>query len=138
MKISTYMFFEDQSRAALTFYQQVLGGELEAMMTFADVPESEGLDVPPAFRDRIMHGCLRLENHLLMASDSMPGQPYEGIRGCSITLSPDSVADGERLFAALAEGGRVEMPLAQTFWALRFGSLVDRFGVSWMINCETP
>lgn len=139
MKIATYLTFDGQAREAFTFYQQVLGGTLEHMMTFAEAPDGE--QFPPEYRDRIMHTGLRLGDSLLMASDNIPGMScggaaYEGIKGCSISLHPESVAESERLFAALAEGGRVEMPLEKTFWAERFGMLVDRFGVSWMVNCE--
>ncbi|MGE4408183.1 VOC family protein [Pseudomonas sp.] len=138
MKISTYLTFDGQAREAFTFYQQALGGTLE-MMTFAQAPNAE--QFPAEHRERIMHVSLKLGDDLLMASDTLPGDtcgggPYEGIKGCSITLSPDSVAEGERLFAALAEGGQVVMPMEKTFWAERFGMLTDRFGVSWMVNCE--
>ncbi|MDX2353345.1 VOC family protein [Stutzerimonas xanthomarina] len=119
-------------------YQQVLGGELE-MMTFAQAPDAGHF--PAEHRDRIMHVCLSLGDFSLMASDTMPedpacgGGPYEGIKGCSISLHPESIAESERLFTALSEGGQVVMPLEKTFWAERFGMFIDRFGVSWMINC---
>jgi PhnB protein len=141
MKISTYLTFDGQAREAFTFYEQALGGTLEAMMSFAEAPDSES--IPAEYAERIMHTCLRLGDSLLMASDTLPGMTcgsgdYEGIKGCSVSLHPDSVAEAERLFAALAAGGRIEMPLEKTFWAERFGTLVDQFGVSWMVNCEQP
>lgn len=140
MKLSTYLTFDGQAREAFTFYQQVLGGTLE-MMTFAQAPEAE--QFPAEHRDRIMHVCLTLDDYRLMASDTMPGMDcgsgtYEGIKGCSISLHPDSVAEGERLFAGLSAGGQVVMPMEKTFWAERFGMFTDRFGVSWMVNCEHP
>ncbi|EKM96555.1 VOC family protein [Stutzerimonas degradans] len=140
MKLSTYLTFDGQAREAFTFYQQVLGGTLE-MMTFAQAPEAE--QFPAEHRDRIMHVCLTLDDYWLMASDTMPGMDcgsgtYEGIKGCSISLHPDSVAEGERLFAGLSAGGQVVMPMEKTFWAERFGMFTDRFGVSWMVNCEHP
>jgi len=137
MKLSTYLTFDGQAREAFTFYQQVLGGTLE-MMTFAQAPNPE--QFPAEHRERIMHVSLNLGDYALMASDTLPGDscggPYEGIKGVSITLSPTSVAEGERLFDGLAAGGKVVMPLEKTFWAERFGMLTDRFGVSWMVNCE--
>jgi PhnB protein len=141
MKISTYLTFDGQARDAFTFYQQALGGTLDGMMTFAEAPDSE--QFPAEYRERIMHTCLRLGDSMLMAADSIPGMScgggaYEGIKGCSVSLHPDNVAEAERVFAALAEGGRIEMPLEKTFWAERFGMLTDRFGVSWMVNCEQP
>lgn len=68
--------------------------------------------------------------------DNHPAYPYEGIKGCSISLNVDSKAEAERLFNALAEGGSVQMPLGPTFWAASFGMFTDRFGVAWMVNCE--
>lgn len=140
MKLSTYLTFDGQAREAFTFYQQVLGGTLE-MMTFAQAPEAEHF--PAEHRERIMHVCLTLDDYRLMASDTMPGMDcgsgsYEGIKGCSISLHPDSVAEGERLFAGLSAGGQVVMPMEKTFWAERFGMFTDRFGVFWMVNCEHP
>jgi len=140
MKICIYLTFDGQTREAFTRYQEVLGGTLQ-LMTFAEAPASEGFD-PQQFGERIMHACLNVGSYALMASDTMPGElcggePYQGIKGCSITLNPDSVAEGERLFNALGEGGQVTMPFEKTFWAERFGMLTDRFGVSWMVNCET-
>jgi PhnB protein len=137
MKITTYLTFDGNARDAFTFYQQALGGTLE-MMTFAQAPDAE--QFPVEYRERIMHACLNLGDGALMASDTLPGTcgggPYEGIKGCSVSLHPTSVSESERLFAALAEGGTVVMPLEKTFWAERFGMLTDRFGVSWMVNCE--
>ena len=138
MKITPYLTFDGQARDAFTLYQQVLGGELE-MMTFAQAPDAGHF--PAEHRDRIMHVCLSLGDFSLMASDTMPEDPacgggqYEGIKGCSISLHPESIAESERLFTALSEGGQVVMPLEKTFWAERFGMFIDRFGVSWMINC---
>lgn len=118
----------------------MLGGEL-ATMTFADSPDAE--QFPAEHRDRLMHACLTLGEQCLMASDTLPGDvcgggPYEGIKGCSICLHPESVAEGERLLNGLSEGGQVVMPMEKTFWAERFGMFTDRFGVSWMVNCMQP
>ena len=140
MKISTYLTFDGQAREAFTFYQQVLGGTLE-LFSFGQAPDAE--QFPVDYHDRIMHTCLTLGEQRLMASDTLPGEfcggaVYEGIKGCSISLHPDSVAEGERLFNVLSEGGQVVMPMDKTFWAERFGLCTDRFGVSWMVNCEQP
>lgn len=139
MKITPYLTFDGQARDAFTLYQNVLGGELE-MMTFAQAPDAEHF--PEEHRERIMHACLSLGEFSLMASDTMPGDAacggdrFEGIKGCSISLHPQSINESERLFTQLSEGGQVVMPLEKTFWAERFGMFTDRFGVSWMINCE--
>lgn len=132
MKIHAYLMFDGQCEAAFNFYAKCLGGTLE-MMHYADSPED--MELPAEFQQRIMHVCLTVGDQLLMASDTLPQSPYEGIKGCSISLQVDNVPEAESLYAALAEGGSVQMELQQTFWATRFAMLTDRFGVSWMINC---
>lgn len=140
MKIATYLTFDGQARAAFEFYQQVLGGTLE-VFSYGQAPEAE--QFPSQYHEHVMHACLTLGEYRLMASDMLPGEfcggaAFEGIKGCSISLHPQTVAEGERLFNGLSEGGRIAMPLEKTFWAERFGMFTDRFGVSWMINCEAP
>ncbi|MDP3978410.1 MAG: VOC family protein [Pseudomonas sp.] len=132
MKIHAYLMFDGQCEAAFNFYAECLGGTLE-MMRYADSPEDMG--VPAEFQQRIMHVCLTVGDQLLMASDTLPQSPYEGIKGCSISLQVDNLPEAERLYAALSAQGSVQMELQQTFWATRFAMLTDRFGVSWMINC---
>ena len=132
MKIHAYLMFDGQCEAAFNFYAECLGGTLE-MMRYADSPEDMG--VPAEFQQRIMHVCLTVGDQLLMASDTLPQSPYEGIKGCSISLQVDNVPEAERLYAALSAQGSVQMELQQTFWATRFAMLTDRFGVPWMINC---
>jgi PhnB protein len=84
-----------------------------------------------------MHACLIVDGQMLMASDNVPPLQYEGIKGCSVSLNVDSIAEAERIFAALSDNGTVQMQLGKTFRAARFGMCIDRFGVPWMINCET-
>jgi PhnB protein len=90
---------------------------------------------PPEWQSEIMHARLSIGDQVLMASDSPP-QYQAPMKGFSVSLNVDSIAEAERIFAAFAEGGTVGMPLQQTFWATRFGMLTDRFGTPWMINCE--
>jgi len=134
MTVNPYRLFNGDSEAALTFYAQATGGELGPMMRF-DGMEGCG-DIPADYGQKIMHTHVMFGQTVLMGSDNHPAQPYEGVKGCSVSLSVDSIKEAERIFAALSDGGQVTMPLAQTFWAVRFGMLVDRFGVPWMINCE--
>ena len=133
MKIHTYLTFDGQCEAAFNYYAECLGGSLE-LMRMGESPEAA--NVPEAFHDRVMHVCLTVGDQLLMASDSLPMHPYEGIKGCSISLQVGNVPEAERLYAALSAGGSVQMELQQTFWATLFAMFTDRFGVSWMINCE--
>jgi len=134
MRLNPYLMFDGQCEAAFRFYEQCFGGKLEAMLPYSDSPECG--DIPAEYRSRIMHACLVIDGQKLMASDTTPQYPHEGIKGCSVTLNVDSIAEAERLFNALSENGSVMMPLDKTFWAVRFGMCTDRFGVPWMINCE--
>ena len=136
MLLNPYLNFDGNCREAFTFYHQVLGGEIQAMMTFEGTPMAE--QIPPELRDKIIiHARLAVGGQVLMGSDAMPGQ-YEPVRGISVTLGIDKPAEAERVFGELAAGGTVTMPIQQTFWAARFGMLTDRFGIPWMINCEQP
>ena len=134
MNVNPYLIFNGDCEAAFTFYAKATGGELGPLMRFGETPGCD--DLPASHKDKIMHTNVVFGQTVLMGSDNHPSHPYEGVKGCSVSLSVDSIADAERVFAALSEGGQVTMPLAQTFWAVRFGMLVDRFGVPWMINCE--
>ena len=141
MRINPYLMFNGQCEAAFKFYQQCLGGTIQAMLKFSDAPKGEDAqagcgELPPGSEDLIMHACLLLDGQMLMASDTPPHCPYEGVKGCAVSLNVDSIAEAERIFAALSDNGTVQMRLGTTFWAARFGMCIDRFGVRWMINCE--
>lgn len=132
MKIHAYLIFDGQCAEAFRFYQQVFGGELQ-VMSFADSPISG--DVAPEHRSRTMHACLSHGGELLMGSDTMPGQPHEGVKGCHISVQAEGMAQAERLYRELSVQGSVQMELQKTFWAEGFAMLTDRFGTPWMINC---
>jgi PhnB protein len=132
MKIHAYLTFDGQCEAAFNYYAECLGGSLE-LMRFGESPEAG--NVPAQFHERVMHVCLTVGDQVLMASDTFPGTPYEGIKGCSISLQVGNVPEAERLYETLSAGGSVQMELQQTFWATRFAMFTDRFGVGWMINC---
>ena len=134
MKINPYLIFNGDCNAAFTFYAQSLPGQIEAMLTFGETPAGE--HVPKDLHNLIIHTRLAVGDQAIMGSDTTPDRPVDAMSGCSISLNVDSIAEAERVFAALSEGGSVQMPLDATFWAARFGMLVDRFGVSWMVNCE--
>lgn len=133
MQLNSYLIFDGNAREALTFYQQCLGGKIASMMSFGEMPGCD--EMPAGAENRLAHGCLVIGGHLLMASDTMPGQPYEGIQGSSVNISVDSVDEARRLFKELSASGTVEMELQETFWAHAFAMLNDRFGAPWMINC---
>ncbi len=133
MQLNPYIFFKGTCREAFEFYAQVLGGKIEAMLTHGGTPAASS--VPPEWQDKIIHARLMLRSGPLMASDAPP-QHYQAPQGFSVNIGVDDPAEAERIFHALAEDGKVTMPIAKTFWAERFGMLVDRFGIPWMINCE--
>ena len=133
MQLNPYLTFNGNCEAAFKFYEKVLGGKIEAMMPHEGTPAAE--HVPPEWRSKIMHARLTVGDKVLMGSDAPPAH-HEPMKGFSVTLGVDDPADAERIFHALAENGTVRMPIQQTFWAARFGMLVDRFGTPWMINCE--
>ena len=133
MQLNPYLTFNGQCEAAFKFYEQVLGGKIVAMITHAGTP-AEG-QVPPDWRDKIIHARLIVGDKMLMGSDAPPGR-FEEAKGFSVTIGVDKPEDAERIFHALAEKGTVRMPLQKTFWATRFGMLVDRFGIPWMVNGE--
>ena len=135
MKMNPYLSFNDQCEAAFNFYAKVLGGKVEAMMPYEGSPIAQ--QVPPERLSKIMHARLRMGDETLMGSDSPPDR-YEQMQGFSVTLGIDDPREAERVFHALSENGTVQMPIQKTFWAERFGMLVDRFGTPWMINCEKP
>lgn len=133
MKINPYLMFDGNCEAAFKFYEQCLGGKITMMMTHKEAPSAE--DVPSEWHDKIMHACLDLSDRLLMGSDCPPGH-FEIPQGFYVQMSVAEPDEAERVFHALAENGKVTMPIAQTFWSVRFGMLIDQFGTPWMINCE--
>lgn len=135
MRVSPYVMFNGQCREAFKFYEQLLGAKILFSMTFGESPAKE--QMPPETYDLIIHATLSIGDQLLMASDAPPDR-YEAPRGVYISLHLNDIAEGERIFKALSERGKVQMPFEKTFWAERFGMCVDRFGVPWMVNCENP
>jgi PhnB protein len=135
MELNPYLLFDGNCEEAFRFYEKVLGGKIEAMVPHAGTPAAAG--VAPDWRNKIIHARLKVGDTVLMASDAPPDR-HETMKGFSVSLNVDNPTDAERIFGALAEHGTVRMPIQETFWALRFGMLVDRFGTPWMINCEKP
>jgi PhnB protein len=133
MQMTTYLSFQGDCEAAFKFYEQCLGARLGPIFRYAGSPLAD--QAPPDWHDKIMHGSIMLGDQTLMGADIAPDQ-YETPKGFSISLQIKSTADAERIFQGLAKEGRVVMPLEKTFWAERFGMVVDRFGIPWLINCE--
>lgn len=133
MKLNPYLSFNDECKAAFKFYEQCLGGKIDSMMTYGESPMAE--QTPPDKLDKIMHASLIVGDSVLMGSDAPP-QFMEKPQGFSVSLVFTDPEEAERIFNALAENGTVQMPIQETFWSPRFGMLIDRFGIPWMINCE--
>jgi PhnB protein len=133
MQINPYLFFNGQCEAAFKFYADVLHGKIEAMITHEGTP-AEG-QVPADWRKKIIHARLSFGDKLLMASDAPPAHS-EPMKGFSVSVNVDDPKEADRIFKAFSEGGTVKMPIQETFWAVRFGMLVDKFGTPWMVNCE--
>jgi PhnB protein len=133
MQVQPYLFFDGRCEEAVEFYRSALGAEVTMLMRFKDSPEppAPGM-VPPGAEDKVMHLAFRIGDTTLMASDGrcLGGPSFQGF-ALSLTAPDDAAA--ERLFAALANGGQVQMPLTKTFFSSRFGMVADRFGVSWMV-----
>jgi PhnB protein len=134
--IEPYLFFGGRCEEALEFYRTALGAEVEMMMRFNESPEPMPPgSFPAGFENKIMHASFRIGGSRLMASDgNEEGAKFEGF---SLSLAVPSEAEADRAFTALANGGKVGMPLAKTFWSPKFGMLTDRFGVGWMVSVAT-
>jgi PhnB protein len=135
-EVVTYLNFDGNCREAMTFYAKCLGGDL-TLTPFSEMPGNH----PPEAKDRIMHARVSRKGAglaVLMASDRMPGMPFQQSAGFSISIMCESAEEVDRLFAALGEGGKSTMPVADQFWGARFGMLTDRFGIHWMMNYDYP
>jgi len=133
MKVEPYLFFDGRCDEALEFYRRVLRAEVTMLKRFRDSPEPHqpGM-IPPGSENKVMHASFRVGDATLMASDGRClGKPT--FQGFALSLSVPNDAEAERLFAALGDGGQVQMPMTKTFFSSRFGMVADRFGVSWML-----
>jgi len=136
MLIQPYLFFDGRCEEAIEFYRGKLGAEVTMLMRFNEAPEPHppGM-IPPGSERKVMHSSFRIGDTTVMASDgNCKGKP--SFEGFSLSLMAASVAEADRLFAVLGDGGQVQMPINKTFFSPRFGMVADRFGVSWMVIVE--
>jgi PhnB protein len=135
MELEPYLHLNGRCEEALKFYATVFGGEIVYLGRYEGSPVAA--DVPDDYKQKVMHASFESPALKFMASDPFPG--HERAAGnVTLSLATNDPAEAERVFNALADGGTVGMPLGETFWAARFGMLVDRFGISWMMNCGRP
>lgn len=141
MQITPYLNFDGNCAEAFAFYAELFGGTILYQGTYAEIPASAA-DMPPipeSAKNRIMHVHLQIKEQALMGSDAMPDADvtcggYQPAQGLWVSIYAADVAEGRRLFDALAQGGQTVMPFAPTFWSTGFGMVKDRFGTPWMVN----
>lgn len=133
MQLYAHLIFDGHCEAAFKYYEEHLRGRISLMMTYDQMPSEVG--APPEWRKKIGHATFALGDWILSGSDALPGG-YRKPQGFGLQFNLSDLGEAERIFKALAEDGSVEIPLQETFWAFRFGALVDQFGIPWMINCE--
>lgn len=130
--LDNYLFFDGQCADAMRFYEKVLGGKLETVLTYGQSPDPG--TCPPGSADRVMHACIKMPSgRLLMASDSPAGM-HKPMQGFGVAVTFDTAAEARKAFDSLLQGGQVDMPMGKTFWTEAFGALTDRFGTPWMIG----
>jgi len=135
MEISPYLGFNGQCEEAFKFYEKVLGGKIEGIMTYGSSPIAA--QMPPEMRDKIIHVRMLVGNQVLMGGDAPP-QNFKLAEGFNVSITVKDSAEAERIFNELSKDGKITMPLQKTFWSIRFGMAVDRFGTPWIINCAQP
>jgi PhnB protein len=133
MTVNPYLTFNGQCEEAFKFYERVLKGKIEGMHTHGNSPMAS--QVPPDWQDKIMHVTLTVGGTTLMGSDAPP-QYYQKPQGFSVSINIADPAEADRVFNELSQNAQVKMPIQKTFWAQRFGMLIDRFDIPWMVNCE--
>ena len=135
MQTSPHLHFNGTCREAFDFYARTFGGKIEFSMTYGEAPGAE--KVPAETRNQIIHARLDFGGQFLLGCDT-PGEHYHTPQGFNVMAAVEQPAEAERIFGTLAAGGKVTMPVQETFWAHRFGMCTDRFGTPWMINCAKP
>jgi len=132
MKLNAYLSFDGTCEAAFEHYKSVLGGEVTSRMYWRDAPKTGEFTLPPDWEGKVMHTHLQVGDACFMGADSPPGS-WRAPAGISVLISVPEAAEADRIFNGLADGGSVTMPIGQTFFAQRFGMLIDQFGIPWMV-----
>lgn len=135
MQLHTYLNFDGQCEEAFLFYKEIFGGEIQFMLRNSESPMAK--DTPADRQDKVMHARILMAGQVVMGSDMQPGC-IEKPTGFQVAINTFDPVEAERVFKALEAGAEIRMPLQETFWAVRFGMLTDRFGIPWLVNCERP
>jgi PhnB protein len=131
--VNPYLSFNGQCEAAFKFYEQCLGGEGLSFHKYGGSPMED--QIPAEWKDKVMHATLLCGQTALMGADAPPNY-FTKPQGFSVSLNVETPEDADRAFSALSQGGKIQMPIQQTFWTARFGMLIDKFGIPWMVNCS--
>jgi PhnB protein len=135
MNLNPYLHFNGNCEEAFKFYEKALGGKMLMKMTYGEAPPQSPM--PPGFdKNKIMHARIQVGDTVLMGSDAPPDR-FHKPQGFSVNVDCKKPEDADRIYTALSTGAQIMMPIQKTFWAERFGMLVDKFGTPWMVNCET-
>ena len=135
MQIITELSFDGRCEEAFRFYERTLGGKIVSLFLYANSPMAG--DVPPDWQGKVMHATLEIGGSVFTGNDPHPAG-YQRPKGIQMMINLEDPAEADRIFQALSDGGTVTVPMQKTFWALRFGAIIDRFGIPWSINCEAP
>ncbi len=130
--LNPYLFYNGNCEAAFKYYEKVLGGKIEFMMRADEGPAD--MKPEPGWEKKIMHARMTIGSNILMASDAPPGH-FRSPQGFAVSLTIKDLAEAEKTYKALAEGGAPNMPFGKTFFSHGFGMCVDQFGAPWMVNC---
>ena len=133
MQVNPYLSFKGDCEAAFKLYEQCLGATVGTIYRYEGTPLAD--QVPADWHDKVMHGSVTFGDQVLMGGDVAPDR-YEEPKGFSLSLHIASTTEADRIFHELSQNGAIAVPLEKTFWAARFGMVIDRFGIPWMINCE--
>ena len=131
--LNPYITFDGDCQEAMTLYADTLGGQITGMNPYSEMP-----DAPAGTEGRLMHCEVKAGDVVIMACDIQPGHPLTAGNNITLNINLTDTAQQADIFAKLSAGGKVVMPLEDTFWGARFGMLVDKFGISWMLNCYPP
>jgi len=135
MDTNVYLTFDGSCEEAFKFYEKHLGAKTQNIFRYGESPMAD--QTPADFKNKVMHARMTVGDKTIMGSDAPPGR-YSKPGGFSINIASQDVAEADRIFNAMAEGGQIHMPIAETFWAKRFGMFIDKFGIPWMVNVEKP
>lgn len=135
--LNPYLVMNGNGQEAVKFYEEVLGAKIQSLQTFGDMPDNPEYPTPPEAKDRVLHAHLKIGDFDVLMSDTHPGHPYQLGEQVSIALIIDDAEQTKEIFDKLAAGGKVDMPLQETFWSPLYGNVTDKFGVTWQISTES-